>query len=110
MNKELTPLEALEKIKFVLDFISSGELLREKDTMRYLGIIENALEDYERLLKMRKMAEWADEKLQTKKKLKAIEIVKAKTNLTKTREGIKALVFVILETQEEFDLLKEVLL
>ena len=44
------------------------------------------------------------------KSLKSLEIIKEKTNLTKTNDGKKALVFVILENQAEFDLLKEVLL
>lgn len=47
MNKELTSLEAFNKIKFALDFIYCGELSKEKEIVRYLGIIEKALKALE---------------------------------------------------------------
>lgn len=47
---------------------------------------------------------------ETLEKLLALEVIKKKTNLTTTNDGKKALVFVILETEEQYDLLKEVLL
>lgn len=44
-----------------------------------------------------------------KKELEALEIIKERTSLTMTTDGEKALVFVILETQEGFNEVKEFL-
>lgn len=78
MSKELTPLEELQ-------FIRHYEINDDHITLnhhiickRSLDNIETALKDYERLLSLRKTAEWADEKLRTKKKLKVLEIIKEK--------------------------------
>ena len=122
MNKELTPLKAFEEIKKYLVKLQFHFLEEE------LGIIETALKDYERLLKLRKTAEWADEKLQTKKKLKALEIIKEKNidaQMIKQsgclehyctlyrlvyHDVASADIYWRFPTQTEYDLLKEVLL
>lgn len=53
---------------------------------------------------------WNDDGTMATKESSLLAIIKKKTNLTTTNDGKKALVFVILETDEEFDSLKEALL
>lgn len=129
MSKELTPLEALEKIREkvgkqpIAYFWGKNKIDYDRIIIvdDYCDTIETALKDYERLLKMRKTAEWADEKLQTKKKIKAFKILKDLLNVwedelpfgEQTREVIINEIKKWLDkrlSQEDKDLLKEVLL
>lgn len=99
---------ALERIKCCV--ISEG--YTDNDTFQDLVIIENSLNDYYRLLK---------EDNETTKKLKALEIIKNKEINIHTlllhlkrfdsQDGYNALVGEKYKlTQEEYELLKEVLL
>lgn len=110
MNKALEALERIVNTYYI-------------DNMdKEIDIIETALKEYERLLKMRKTAEWADEKLQTKKKLRALEIIKETPEFAwyvKIYENVYEMVSDVKgfrtynsdkELEEMFTLLKEVLL
>lgn len=106
MSKELKALERIVNTYYI-------------DNMdKEIDIIETALKEYERLLKMRKTAEWADEKLQTKKKLKALEIIKERFTIQFIKSDLPNYYGIMqigtnpiyIKTQEEYDLLKEVML
>jgi predicted GIY-YIG superfamily endonuclease len=119
MSKELTPLKALGRIKqapTIYVGCASDIYTRYSHECK---IIETALKDYERLLKLRKTAEWADEKLQTEKKIKALVVIKErftiqfiKSDCLPNYYGIMQIGTnpIYIKTKEEFDLLKEVLL
>lgn len=127
MNKELTPLEALEKIKNRFD---NHELYRNTDLQNELNIIETALKDYELLIMTSNIIKNNIKDIPREditKKLKALEIIKEK------QVDVGRFILIIntwfdddfalhryndyLEndldkwklTKEEFDLLKEVL-
>lgn len=111
MSKEL---KALEDIILYLNANEPKGLY-----CKNIEIIKNALKDYERLLNLRKTSEWADEKLQTKKKLQAFDIIikklifyfndNAKSMTIRRRDGYLRLIL-FFDEQREYDLLKEVLL
>ena len=105
MKKQLSPLEALENIRKL--FIGSPI-----DLSQQLGIIETALKDYEKKTKLAK--EYADIN-NVAKRLKALEIIKPcclvadyKTDDPDFRYEL-AFCKKICLTQEEYDLLREVL-
>ena len=118
MNKELetlyTPLQSLNNIRDKYFHDKEGSELEHF----WFNKIETALKDYQHLCQIWNCKDSDTMIIQTtktihdenNKKLKALESIKKKTNLTTTNDGKKALVFVILETEEEYDLLKEVLL
>ena len=135
MTKELKALEDIENFNnkrfFNIKYDNGDQAHYEYQTIKDLfpkefGIIEAALkrlEEHDEIFKKYDMKDlWLEPALyviknhfpmdtETQlKKFKALENIKRKTNLTKTNDGKKALVFVVLETEEEFDLLKEVLL
>ena len=115
MNKEMTPLQALEKIKqarYFVDFELDAKV--SEDYKKELDIIETALKDYKRRLALAKEYKDTDN---VAKRLLALEIIKDK------RVDVQALFYssnyddynkhyVHYEdlTQDEYDLLKEVLL
>lgn len=123
MNKELTPLEALRNLTQIA-YGSSDDI--DDKIKNYFELIKKSLKDYENLkLKHRSMQ---DAVLEDFKKLKALEIIKKKEvnvstfvaykcyedylndwnilikEVRRTMIGEKKL------TQEEYELLKEVLL
>ena len=100
MSKEMTPLEALGRIKKLLED-KYGLLIYVDD----LDLIETAIKDYENLkLKHRSMQ---DAVLDDFKKLKALDIIKEKQKLI--LEHITGISVVIQGlAKEEFVLLKEV--
>lgn len=98
MEKDLTPLEALEKL-------TNYKCSRMSEKIECKEIIKSALEDYENLkLKHKSMQ---DAVLDDFKKLKALEIIKKYFRI----DGL--IEFLPKETQnrfkEDFDLIKEVL-
>lgn len=112
MSKELTPLEWLNYYKKKLQV--SGQTFRSNG----FELIETALKDYENLqLKHRSMQ---DAVLDDFKKLKALEIIKEKSvdvfqlqiaiKLTNLNEYNERHTKCLQLTQEEYDLLREVLL
>ena len=106
MNKELEPLQALEKVKMAEVDIGGGCSIRFYHTKQY-SIIENALKDYENTkarLDDTQALLWENQK-----KLKALEIIKKHTELTIWGEFIWHSYKDTL-TPEEYELLKEVLL
>ena len=125
MSKELTPLDALEEIKHTTDLYRPNELNGYKEE---LDIIETALKDYQVLKnkydvleteycdQQRSMLKYDEVK---DKKFKAFEIIKEKNvnvfylkNANSVEEyniGLD-LPKIWQLTQEEFDLLEEVLL
>ena len=134
MTKELKALEYIENFNnkrfFDITYDNGDQAHYEYQTIKDLfpkefGLIEAALkrlEEHDEIFKKYDMKDlWLEPALyviknhfpmdiETQlKKFKALENIKRKTNLTKTNDGKKALVFVVLETEEEFDLLKEVL-
>ena len=127
-DKELTLLEAFEKVKDRLEIWDCSEESNweEYGTGYYeceeeLDIIENALKDYERRLSLAK--EYKDVN-NVAKRLKALEIIKNKfvipafimnsENVEEYNRELKQITFrkdyeIRKITQEEYDLLKEVL-
>lgn len=121
MNKELTPLEALEEIKRQVGNIHYFDFTQNIPTMTTIPlvdtllfkIVENALKRLKQLEEEKQSFDRAIEK-----KLKALEIIKEKrvdVGWLISCENIKQYNGVIgtathkLLTQEEYDLLKEVL-
>ena len=101
MSKELTPLEALEIIKHTTDIYMPNELNGYKEE---IDIIETALKDLEETnSKLDNLFEslGIESKEDLINRLKALEIMKKKEVLFK---GLNE------TTQEEYELLKEVLL
>lgn len=110
MTKQLSPLEALNKIAYSYGYDEN------------IKIIEDALKDYERLLRLRKIAKWADEKLQTKKKIQALGIIKKFVDFSLEFDESQSEWFLYISNEEQrvlvakgtgvktYDLLKEVLL
>ena len=112
MSKELLPLEALDNLRYggLVDgnVVCFTKLAFEKR----LDIIETALKDYERKLKLAKEYEDVNN---VAKRLKALEIIKKKkvnVRFLISCKTLKEYNDVISDhlTQEEYDLLKEVLL
>lgn len=103
MGEKLKPLEALEKVR-------NCKYPFARDNQEAFDIIEKALTDYQHFnqLYMPSLRK-AYSLEEMEKSLKALDIIKEKTNLTITNDGKKVLVFVVLENQEEFNLLKEVI-
>lgn len=125
MTKQLTPLEAFYKIANIHQY-AFQEVYKEET-----NLIEDALKDYEELQKdycevVEKYGEWREK---NKKKLNALEFFKNNCEFDFIKTGIngetkfeihirpkdkKQFLFTCLsiypKTQEEFDLLKEVLL
>ena len=138
MNKELSPLEALEKIKYKLssskangyweDLDTIEKALKEYESMKQAKIIvvdkKISDDDLEKLKNQRMFvssAEQCEVKLlfdeETQKKLKALEIIKEKKTFVALLHSCKT-VYEYNEhvkwenaflTKEDFDLLKEVL-
>lgn len=113
MSKELTPLEALEKLYF-------GWCDKQKQAHKLMKTIETALKDYEmeRTLRVRLENinyELVREKQESNKKLKVLEIIKEKqVNVfifLHSGEDLDTYNDMVEEnrklTQQEFDLLKE---
>ncbi len=142
MNKELTPLEALQEYKMIKNYfdrkahekIQTLRVFNNEDEL--YSIIETALKEYERLKKLYKLEEETSKHLnktvllmneEINKQLKAFEIiVKKEVNIEfwlSFNVGVmtykeytnlnKILVITSINkevlTQEEFDLLKEIL-
>lgn len=121
MSKELTPLQALEKIKqahYFVDFELDAKV--SEDYKKELGIIENALKDYEELDKVaqsyaNEIARLTLEMSNNGKKLKALEIIKEKEVLSVYKD-FKGTCYLFVNTmgieitETEYDLLREVLL
>ena len=117
MNKEMTPLQALKKIKqarYFVDFELDAKV--SEDYKKELDIIETALKDYEKKTKLAK--EYKDVN-NVAKRLKALEIIKEKpvvalVDYKYTYEEWLELVDErekdLFRNKEEYDLLKEVLL
>ena len=117
MNKEMTPLQALKKIKqarYFVDFELDAKV--SEDYKEELDIIETALKDYEKKTKLAK--EYKDVN-NVAKRLKALEIIKEKpvvalVDYKYTYEEWLELVDErekdLFRNKEEYDLLKEVLL
>lgn len=120
MNKEMTPLQALKKIKqarYFVDFELDAKV--SEDYKKELDIIETALKDYEKKTKLAK--EYKDVN-NVAKRLKALEIIKEKRVFIEeliSSDNVDEYNDYVDEqgrydedklTQAEFDLLKEVLL
>ena len=119
MSKELEALEVSKQLKdFVLEFVKNG--LDRRFIHGSFDIIETALKDYERRLKLAKEYEDVNK---VGKRLKALEIIKEKkvnVNLLFISEDVNQYNFYINAnvfqwetrtlTKEEYDFLKEVLL
>ena len=117
MSKEMTPLQALKKIKqarYFVDFELDAKV--SEDYKKELDIIETALKDYEKKTKLAK--EYKDVN-NVAKRLKALEIIKEKpvvalVDYKYTYEEWLELVDErekdLFRNKEEYDLLKEVLL
>lgn len=129
-NKELTPLEALEDL---ISFIGSGFVADTHELCEYVAkrkdIIETALKDYENLKEENKLLiisyykiveernklQYTLDELE-EKELKALEIIKEKNVLILTLKNVESVGIYndclgVSEklTQEQFDLLREVL-
>ena len=119
MNKQLTPLEALKKIKVNWDNVQVVGI-------KYFKIVETALKDYEKIrqlllscdientvelektiIRNRKIAKHLHEVVL--KKNKALELIKKMFDWEAMLPSYGYMVEVNTITQEEFDLLKEVL-
>lgn len=125
MNKELTPLEAIDRVKNHLEvlYMSCDNDGSESGSVYYeLDIIETALKEKENIEKTINELFSENGKVITtidiKKKLKALEIIKKKRvdvncfliyDLKRYNDFIAKNEFMKL-TQEQYDLLKEVLL
>lgn len=123
MNKELDRLDHLRKgIQYINQDESPAFISQYEEDLDIIETSLKRLEEHDEIFKKYDIKDiWLEPALyviknhfpmdtETQlKKFKALENIKKKTNLTKTNDGKKALVFVVLETEEEYDLLKEVL-
>jgi len=126
MSKELTPLEALNEIKDKFFVKDGNSTIGDFGLLRRLDIIETALKDYEKQhqIDIDLLGSAYKTNVQNEKKLKALEIIKKGCpyislekqkciNYDKPYEliigGGYETAYIEL-TQEEYDLLKEVLL
>lgn len=112
MTKELEALQRIKNIPILSTPESTQKIFYDKHK-KELDLIETTLIDYEETdNQIHNLFEkfGINNRKDLLKQLKALESIKGKTNLTKTNDGKKALVFVVLETEEEFDLLKRALL
>ena len=98
MYKELTPLEALERLRNTL--LAEGYW---QDVLRDVAIIETALKDYENL-----KADFISMRDFKYKQLDAIEIIKKLPK--EEKQVLLNNVYTHTKSEEEYDLLKEVLL